>query len=994
VASWVFNMTLRFIYIFISFIWISIGNSTVKFSDKLFLKNVPKPYFTEIENTWVDSVFNTLTLEDKIGQFFMVAAYSNQGEGEYQKIESLIRNHKIGGLIFMQGTPEAQLRLTNRYQNASKTPLLIGFDGEWGLGMRLNNVINYPKGITLGAIQNDTLIYKMGRDMAEQFKRVGVQLNFGPDADVNTNPNNPVIGFRSFGEIKENVASKAIAYTKGLQSNGVIANAKHFPGHGDASSDSHYSLPHISRSVTQLNEVELYPFQQLIGDSIMSVISGHLDVPSLDNRGYASSLSDKILIDLLRNQMGFKGLVFTDAMNMKAISKNYPNPGDLELKAFMAGNDVLLMAENVISGISKIKAATLSGKILQSEIDLRVKKILKAKYWAGLGNRKSLDSYKIEEDLNKPKYLSLKQLLYENAVTTISNLDNVLPINENQKNLVSVAIGAELGNDFQQSLLKFGAFQLYANESRSDERWYNSLLGTLDTSKTVIVSLHKLGNSPARRYNISPTTINFLTRLQKRNKVILVALGNPYSLTYFQDIKNVVCGYEDDPLAQKATAQVMFGASPSVGRLPVSIGKKYLAGTGINYDSRNILGYSMPEAVGLDSKKLEGLESYINEVIAQRIMPGCNLLVAKKGKVAYSKSFGKLSYDGNQKVSSNTIYDLASITKIASTLQAIMKLKDLGMLDLDEKAGTYLQELEGTNKENLTIRNILLHQAGLHGYIPFWENTKKGVKLDTAYYSRNKSANFPFTVETNIYGNQALKDSMWSWVIKSELISRKNKAGDYSYLYSDLGLMMLQKVVEAITNEPIDKFVNNTFYKPMGLNRIGFNINQKLNLDDFAPTENDLAFRGVQIKGTVQDQSAAMLGGVAGHAGLFATALDLAKMMQMNLNKGNYGGKQYLNEATLPYFTKDLSNRSHRALGWDKLPENRDSHYISNLVSSESYGHSGYTGTMVWVDPKYDLVFIFLSNRVYPNANNNKMNALKIRRKIQDIVYQAIDKTI
>ena len=631
------------------------------------------PYFADAEIVWVDSVFNNLTLEQKVGQLFIVAAYSNHLEGEYLKVDNLIDKYTIGGLIFMQGTPVAQAKLTNRYQNIAKVPLLISFDGEWGLGMRLSNVISYPKAITLGAIKDNNLIYKMGADIAEQCVRLGIHLNFAPDADINSNGENPVIGFRSFGENRINVAQKAIAYMKGLQHNGVIANAKHFPGHGDANDDSHFNLPKIDFNLERLTDIELYPFRDMIKDSLMSIITGHLLVPSVKDKNIATSLSGKTVTDLLKTKMGFKGLMITDALNMQGATKGNLSAGDIELQAFLAGNDLLLMPENAIAGITKIIAAINDGKIQITDLDFRVKKILKAKYWAGLSNKINIIETDITEELNQQKYLGLKQILYENAVTVASNPDNLIPLDQSAKpnKIVSIAIGAELDNNFQKTLLKFGDIQLFSNESKSDDDWYTTLLNTLDTGKTIIVSLHKLSNSPSRRYGISPTTMGFLTSLQKQNKVILVVLGNPYAIKYFPDIQTVICGYEDDPLAEEAAAQVISGALPAIGLLPVSVGSRFRAGDGIYTKSRQILGFSLPEAVGINSVALSRIDNIVNNAIEQKVMPGCNILIARKSKITYAKSFGNLQYESGQKVNQNTIYDLASVTKDTGKSRAV-----------------------------------------------------------------------------------------------------------------------------------------------------------------------------------------------------------------------------------------------------------------------------------------------------------------------------------
>lgn len=948
--------------------------------------------FEQKQAAWADSLIATMSLEEKVGQLFIVAAYSNQSESEYAKLDYIIDRYHVGGLIFMQGSPVVQAKLTNRYQKTSKIPLIVSVDGEWGLGMRLKNVINYPRAITLGAIQDKALLHKTGLDMAEQFRRLGVHMNFAPSADVNTNPANPVIGFRAFGDDKIKVAESASALMKGMQHGGLIASAKHFPGHGDTGTDSHYSLPKINSSIEQLQATELYPFEKLIKDSVMCVLAGHLAIPALESKNIPSSLSKNVISGLLKDKMGFKGLVLTDALNMQGTGKANRAEGEVELMAFLAGHDMLLMPDNLVAGILKIRAAALSKAENMEALNASVLKILKIKYWLGLQNKPEVLLENLEADLNQNKYKGHIQSLYENACTVVSNTDSLLPLAQQKDygKFVSVAVGAEIGNSFQKSLLRFAPFDIYANESRSDDAWYGQLLRNIDSSKTVVVSLHRMSWWPSRRFNVSPTTINFVNKLQKKCKVILVVLGHPYALKYFQEQRHVVCGYEDEPLAQEAAAQVLFGALPAKGKLPVNSTAAWKTGDGLQVPAANILSFSIPEALGMNGETFANFDRIISTAINQRIMPGCNLLIARHGRVVYANSFGTLRYESAQKVNNYTVYDLASVTKVAATLQAVMKLYDEKKLSLDSTVATYLPELDSTNKGAITIENILLHQAGLHGYLPFWQNSVEKNNLKVKYYREEATDDYKYTIAKNLYGNQELKDSLWRWVVESELISRRSRFGAYPYLYSDLGLIILQKVIERISNMPLDEYCRKNFYEPMHLERTGFNILQKISVDQIAPTENDMLFRKRQLQGTVQDQHAAMLGGVAGHAGLFGSLYDLAKISQMNLNKGLYGGLRFLADSTVLKFTQNNTKKSHRGLGWDRLPEDRDSHYISSRASEESFGHSGYTGTMVWIDPKYDLVFVFLTNRVYPSANNNKLNQLKIRRKIHDVVYQAL----
>ncbi|MCU0468732.1 MAG: serine hydrolase [Arcicella sp.] len=956
----------------------------------------PPPAFTTNsslpENLWVDSVFATMDNDQKIGQFFMVAINPTHGEAHYKRIENLIQTNHIGGLIFFQGEPYSYANLNNRFQSTAKIPLLVGIDGEWGLAMRVNSTMAFPKQITLGAIQDNSLIYRMGGEIARQCKRLGIHLNFAPVVDINSNPNNPVIGYRSFGELRENVALKSSAYMKGMQNNQLLACAKHFPGHGDTQGDSHFTLPQVSYTSERLKNVELYPFQQLINDSIKTVIVGHLQVPFYDWR--PATLSQSIITNLLKTEMGFKGLVITDALNMRGVRHGQGiTSGEVDLQAFIAGNDILLYSENIPEGIRKIKEAITAGLVQQNDIDNRVRKILHAKYWVGLNQFRYIDSNNLYQDLNTPEANQIKQELFENAITVVKDGNNHLPFSANEGKYVSVGLDIALGNKFQQELSKISPFQHFASVSKTDEAFFNNVLQNIDSTSTVILSVHDINKKSANRLEVGYNVQNFVKRLeQKAQKVVVCVFGNPYSLKFFPESSSLVCGYEDDPAAYTAMAKVLFGETPALGKLPVSVENLFKAGEGINLSGVGKFSKATPESVGMKGTELSAIEPLIQSSIAQKIFPGCQVLVARKGKIVYEKNFGKLSYDANsQPVNVNTVYDLASVTKVSATLQALMYLYDQKRFNLEEKVSNYLPELRGTNKENLIIKDILWHQAGLVAYIPFWEKTRIPLGWKTEYYSSKKSAEYPLEVADGMFAKPSIRDSVWKWVIKSPLINKKEKDGSYPYVYSDLGLIILHRLSEKLINQSLDTFTTKYFYEPLAMNTTGFNPLKKINKAQIAPTENDNLFRERLLQGTVQDQTAAMLGGVSGHAGLFSNATDLLKLLQMNLNKGTFANKQFITEQTINLFTNSKSNRSHRVLGWDKLPSDGDSNFVSAKVSSSSYGHSGYTGTLVWIDPEKELVFVFLSNRVNPSASNNKINTLKIRRKVMDVVYRAME---
>lgn len=946
-----------------------------------------------LENQWVDSVFISMDNDQKIGQFFMVAVNPTYGEAHFKKLESLIHSNYIGGLIFFQGEPNSYANLNNRFQSSTKIPLLIGIDGEWGLAMRVSTTMAFPKQITLGAIQDNTLIYNMGTEIARQCKRLGIHLNFAPVVDINSNPLNPVIGYRSFGEIPENVAAKSSAYMKGMQHNQLLACAKHFPGHGDTHSDSHLTLPQVSYDFDRMHDIELVPFKQLIEDSIKSMIVGHLQVPFYDWR--PATLSQSIITNLLKKEMGFKGLVITDALNMKGVRNGKDvTSSDIDLQAFVAGNDILLYSENIPEGILKIKQAVESGFIKQEEIDNRVKKILHAKYWVGLSQVKYIETGNLYQELHTTDAKQIKQELFENAITLVKDSPDLLPLSTENTKLVSVSLDIAANNRFQQELSKFGTFPMFSSTSKTSEAFFNEVLRNVDSTQTIILSVHNINKKSAGRLDLNFAVQEFIKKLEKKSaKVLVCVFGNPYSLKYFPEVSTLVCGYEDDDDAYSAMAKVLFGQLPALGKLPVSVENLYKAGDGIILKKQGQLEKASPESVGMNSTILKNIDPIIASSIAQKVFPGCQLLIARNGKIILNKNYGKLDYEPNSlPVTNQTVYDLASVTKVSATLQVIMYLYDQKRISLDEKLVNYLPELRGTNKEDMTIREILWHQAGLVAYIPFWEKTRIPLGWKKEYYSPTQSLEYPLQVADGMYAKTAIRDSVWHWIIKSPLINKRDKDGNYSYVYSDLGLMILQHLVERVLGQSLDVFTNSYFYEPLGMKTTGFNPLRKIEKAQIAPTENDRLFRGKELQGTVQDQTAAMIGGVSGHAGLFSSASDLVKLFQMNLQKGSTSHLKFFNEETVNFFTNTISPRSERALGWDKLPADGESNYISAQVSHSSYGHSGYTGTLVWVDPEKELVFIFLSNRVNPSASNNKINALKIRRKVMDVVYKSIEK--
>lgn len=942
-------------------------------------------------NSWADSVLKTMTLDEKIAQLLMVAAYSNKDAKHVREIDSLVTKYKIGGLIFMQGGPVRQAELYNRYQQKSKIPLLISIDGEWGLAMRLDSVVKYPWQMTLGAIQDNNLIYQMGVDIGKQCQRLGIQVNFAPVVDINVNPKNPIINARSFGENKNLVADKGVAYMKGMQSVNVLANAKHFPGHGDTDTDSHKALPIINHTKERIDSIELFPFKSLIAEGLASMMVAHLFIPAYDSSALtATTLSKSVVTHLLKDSLKFDGLVFTDALNMKGVS-SFHSPGYVDVKALLAGNDVLLFSENVPAAITEIKCAVEFGEIDSTEIEKRCLKILKAKAWAGLDKYQAISTKNLIADMNKKEYELLNQQLYESALTVIQNKNNFLPIERlDTQSIASLVIGDGEYQEFQQTLSYYNQVTpFYTSEIiKSNKQLF---VDTVKNYNTVIISLHNSDKHPWKKYKLSTETFQLITEISKTKRVILVDFMNPYSLMDFPELENVnsiVLAYQNNKYTNIAVAELIFGAIGANGKLPVSISSKFKVGTGLEIKSIGRFIYTQPEFAGISESDLFSIDSLALKGIKEKAYPGCQVLVAKNGKVIYNKSFGYHTYENKIAVNNNTIYDIASITKIASTLLGAMHLQDQEKFSLDSKLGDYLPELIPDTSEyfNLSLREILAHQAGLKSWIPFYQSTLYHGNPDSVIYCKDSSEFYPHRVAEGLYISKFYTDILYKKILNTPLQEKK-------YVYSDLGYYFLLKIVEKLSEQKLNNYVG-SIYTQLGMSTTGYNPRNRFSLDRIPPTENDKVFRKQLIQGDVHDPGAAMLGGVGGHAGLFSNANDLAKLMQMYMNRGTYADKRFLKEETVAEYTKCqyCVTGNRRGAGFDKPTIDGSSGSSCNCVSFLSFGHTGFTGTIAWADPDEDLVYVFLSNRTFPDAENKKLANMNIRTDIQQVIYDAIRK--
>ena len=960
----------------------------------------------DAETRWVDSVYNSLTLEQRVAQLICMRA--NQPDKPFNEdVAKYIKQYNIGGVCFFRADAEAQVNQTNAWQAMAQTPLMVSIDAEWGLAMRVKKTLAYPYQMTLGAVSDDELIYEMGQQVAEQCQRMGIHVNFAPVADVNSNAANPIIGMRSFGENPQTVGEKATAYALGMQSKGLITTMKHFPGHGNTSTDSHLTLPTVTRTMEEVRDIELAPFRYMIEQGVNGAMVGHLYFPAIEKvKNTSSSLSHGVVTDLLKDEMGFEGLIFTDGLDMKGVSEKVKQDS-VPYVSFMAGNDVLILPTNVPFAIKTIKQAAERDPQAAARLEESCKKILRYKYRAGLNQYKAIPTANLMSDLKKKSYTELRQQLYDEAITLLRNDDQVIPLANNKK-IAVVTIG-NTKNDVNEGLVARGfattSFVVSKEEIASKSANWQKRLEGFDL---VVVSIEKTTMFANKNYGITDETVKFFNRLVAQNDVILNLFACPYALDLFRinnSVKGIVVGYQDEVPAVNAVVRLLSGELEAKGTLPVSV-SKFSCGDGIVGMAPEKKVHILPEKevpskgvqpvqnepvsqlpkATMKQKYEAKLDSVARWGIREGAYPGCQIVAMKDGKMVYDKCFGTFTYGGGHQVQPDDLYDIASCTKIFASTLAIMKLYDQGKIDLNKTLEDFFPYLKGNPHGKLKLIEIMTHQAGLKAWVPFYKVTVDENGPMEAFYSNEIDEEHNVRVAENLYLINDYESRIFDSVSKSNLGKKK-------YLYSDMGFYYMPKIVKQLTNQNIEDFLNQEFYFPMGLNHICYKPLKHFTRDQIAPTENDTVFRRQLVWGDVHDQAAAMFGGVAGHAGLFSNAHDLAAIMQMLLDEGVYNGRRYLKPETVRYFTKapfGATNDNRRGIGFDKLPiGKKGTCTASKSGSMQGFGHTGFTGTFVWADPANKTIIVFLSNRVYPNAEPNKLVKSGLRTMLHDILYEA-----
>lgn len=951
------------------------------------------PFLLLAEDFWVKEILDSLTLEEKIAQLMMVTVYPRQGEADKTDLINTVRNYKPGGILVMQGSPVKTARWINDLQENSEVPLLVAIDGEWGLSMRIDSTMRYPYAQAIGAVTDSTYITQMGRDLAMQMKMMGIQMNFAPVADVSTNPLNPVINFRSFGEDKINVSKKAWYLASGMQSQWVVPVAKHFPGHGDTETDSHEELPVINHPKSRIDVVESFPFRYLASQGINGIMTAHLNVPALDDSGKPSSLSEKVVNGYLRQEIGYNGFIVTDAMNMRGVTSGNEDP---TVEALMAGNDMLEFVVDLPKAIAAVKQAIANGRLTENDINEKCARVLALKRWSDLHLYKPAELKNLTGRLNSPYFEVTNRKLIKGALTVLTN-NKALPVQDfaNLK-IASVMIGAEGSTPFQKMLSRYTAVDHFYLNKNATEREVAVLRKTLDNYNLIIAGVQGINLYPSGSYGTTAAQRNALADFIRDNRVVTVFFGNAYAIKHFENIHQsdgLILAYQNNQLTQELAGQAVFGAFDITGRLPVTVDDRFQINSGIDISKNMSLAYTIPEEAGMSSEKLTySIDSLANLGLKKKAFPGMQVLVAKDGQVVFHKCYGYHTYFEEEEVSPDDIYDWASLTKVTGPLPSLMKLVDEKKINVDAPFQSYWPDFKGTERGKIPLRDYLTHQAQLPAWIPFWRmGLDDEGKLSRGIFSNQPSEEFSIRISQNLYLNNNFRKAIYDTIRTCPPLSKKK------YVYSDLSFHLYPEIITSLTGIPYENYISENFFKPLGATTVSYNPYLHFPLERIVPTETDDFFRNEIIRGFVHDEGAAMLGGVSGNAGLFGTAADLAKIFQMYLQKGYYGGKQFIAASTIEEFTRMQfrENNNRRALGFDKpyidnhKKKLRDA-YPAVSVSKNSFGHTGFTGTMAWADPDSGILFIFMSNRVYPTRENSALFDLNIRPAMHQAIYDSI----
>ncbi len=953
-----------------------------------------EPVYMRQKTVWAQNLLEEMTLEQRIGQLIMVTTYPSQGESNEKQIRKWIEEDHVGGVLFLRSTPYELASRANAYQSYSNIPLFIALDAENGLSFRLDSVVQYPHAMSMGALSHDSLIYQMGREVGQQCRALGINLNFAPVADVNTNPQNPIINHRSFGENPRRVAQKAWQMARGMQDENVFVSAKHFPGHGDTAFDSHHTLPIIRRNYEQLSKTDFVPFEHAIQEGINGIMTAHISMPEIDKSGLPGTLSPQIMTSILRDSLLFDGLVFSDGMNMKGITLHY-NEGEAAVMALKAGVDVIEFVLNPRIVIDAVKQAIDNGTLTMEQINEKCFKVLMAKKWLGLNDYKPVKLEELFETVNAKQYELTARLMHEQAITVLQNKKSILPLQRlDTLRIATVSIGGQRLSVFQETLSRYTEVDNFYVPQNASLDAIKQTIKKLSNYNLVIAGVHGTSIMARNNYSVKDFHKNTIELLAANHNLISVFFSNPYSINSYKRVEKsnaIVVTYGDNDLSQSYAAQLIFGAIGTNSSLPVSVNSMYKEGDGVQIKPSGRFKYTIPEELGFESSLLyRTVDSLANMGIEKKMFPGCQVLLAKKGSVFFHRAYGFHTYDSIRPLNTHDIYDWASLTKIVGPLPLLMKMTEDGIVELDAPFSIYWAQFKNTDKETVSLREMLTHQAGFRPWVPFYlQVTANGPRHRDTVVREHPGQNFNTRLSSSLYIRDDFKQIILDQIGTSDLLRRKR------YAYSDLPFLLFPDFISQLKQRDYEQILEQDFLTRLGASTVKYKPYQYFESDRFVPTEVDYTFRRELLQGYVHDETAAMMGGVSGNAGLFGTTNDLAKIMQFYLQKGTFGDFVYLKPETLMEFTRVQysSNDNRRALGFDKpyidnSKNKMEDAYPAPAVSANSFGHSGFTGTFVWADPENELLFIFMSNRVYPTRDNTLITSESFRPRLQQSIYE------
>lgn len=910
---------------------------------------------------WVDSTLTSLTLREKCAQLIFPYANGKNPDDDkkgYNRITNIVEEEQVGGLLFLKGDIENQTNLINELQAKSKVPLLVTLDMERGIGMRLEDGVEFPYKMAFAATRNPNNDYKMSKMVAEEGRALGIHQNFAPLLDVVHDYRNPIINVRAYSSDPQIIAMHSDSFIRGTHEGNMITTAKHFPGHGATDLDSHNELPLINLSKEEMREVDLKPFLFAINSGVKSVMIGHLEVPSLtDVYGLPATFSYNLITRLLKNEMGFDGLVVTDALNMHALTKHYTQK-EIGLLALQAGNDVLLFPADEKEMIDGLVEAVENGRLSEERIDQSVGKILKIKKWLNLDRERYVELAKAKKEINKKSHFRLAQDVAENSITLVKDEQSIIPLDPNNySNVQLITISdSRLKKTIEDPFLfeevlnkKFGYIKNHRVNFSSSEKDYSDILLDSEDADLLILAIYANVKSFTGKIDLHEEQFEFIKGLLKLNiPTVGISFGNPFILSEVPSIPTYLTTYGNVPLSQTSAVNALLGSTTIKGKLPIDLpNTQFAAWDGIEHFP-NRLFFQDEDS----NYNFTNVDSLIKSALKEKVFPGASILVGHRDRVVFNKNYGFQTYEENGiPIDEKSIFDLASLTKVVATTSAAMLLFDQGKLSLTEKVITYLPEFNNNGKENVTIENLLLHNSGLPAFKPFYK----------------------------LYNNSAE-------VIDAIMDSDIEFIPGTNYLYSDLGFIVLQKVVERIAGQSIDEILEDNLFSLLDMEHTFYNPSPKT-WYHCVPTEKDEYWRNKLLKGKVHDETAYMLNGIAGHAGLFSNVNDLAKLIYLYVNNGKYKDAQIFNPSTIDLFTTRFSELSTRAYGWDTKSKEKSS--AGEYFSLEnSFGHTGFTGTSIWVDKEEGLFVILLTNRVHPTRENRSI--IEFRPKLHDAVFKAV----